>query len=222
VDNQQQWSASSHQLADKFFKKALSNIEVARDFFAHHLPEGLQAGLDFASLRFMHNSFIDDDFYKKEADVLYSALIAGHPTYLYLLCEQQSEPDRWLAFRLLVYMVRIMEFHHKNKPGQPLPLVYPLVLYTGTTPWKGPLDVRQLLDAPSALIERYFLQPVSIIQGLTTTSEEMAEHAWSGTLAWVMSHIKVRDMIQHAKHELWHAFAILDEHASMTYLKDIL
>ena len=64
MDNQQQWSASSHQLADKFFKKALSNIEVARDFFAHHLPEGLQAGLDFASLRFMHNSFIDDDFYK--------------------------------------------------------------------------------------------------------------------------------------------------------------
>ena len=59
--------------------------------------------------------------------MVYSVTINNTKSYLYLLCEHQSSVDRLIAFRLLVYMIRLMETHLKQYPGQSLPLVYPLV-----------------------------------------------------------------------------------------------
>ena len=189
-------AGSTHQLADKFFKKALQHKAVAQDFFRHHLPTALCSQLDFDSLQFENASFIDDEHYKKEVDVLFRALLSGRPAYLFLLAEHQSQPDPWMAYRLMVYVVRVMEFHRKRYPQKKLPLVYPLVLYTGERRWVDSVDVRDLLDAPRGLIDEYFMAPSRIIHALATSEDELRAHPWSGSLGWLMSHVHLRDFLQ--------------------------
>ncbi len=68
--------------------------------------------------------------------MLYQVRLKGNPAYLYLLCEHTSEPDSQLSFRIVKYIVRIIQQHLDQYPNNPLPIVYPIVLYTGNKPYK--------------------------------------------------------------------------------------
>ncbi|HUM71800.1 MAG TPA: Rpn family recombination-promoting nuclease/putative transposase, partial [Chloroflexota bacterium] len=46
---------------DRFFKETFGRIEVARDFFAHYLPETVTAVLDLDTLELQSGNFIDPD-----------------------------------------------------------------------------------------------------------------------------------------------------------------
>jgi predicted transposase/invertase (TIGR01784 family) len=133
---------SIHQPHDKLFKLSMTDLVIAKEFFAAHLPAHILEKIDMSSLRLEKKTFIDDAYKTTEADVVYSLNMANHlKAYLYLLCEQQTTVDLSLAFRLLIYTVRIMETHRKQYPKDPLPLVYPMVIYTGDEPWDAPLDI---------------------------------------------------------------------------------
>lgn len=58
---------------DMFFKRAMSDIRVAKDFFQQHLPETIKKRIDFDSLRFHKETFIDEELKLSAADVVYSA-----------------------------------------------------------------------------------------------------------------------------------------------------
>jgi predicted transposase/invertase (TIGR01784 family) len=147
-----------HQPHDKLFKKSMADIRVARDFFETHLPRELTKKMDFKTLKLQKNSFIDQTFKATEADILYTVNIDGELAYLYLLCEHQSKIDANIAFRLLVYTVRIMEMHRSQYPEGPLPVVYPLVVYTGKEDWNAPRDIFQMFGANAQLAKQIFLQ----------------------------------------------------------------
>jgi hypothetical protein len=75
----------------------------------------------------------------------------GRAAYLYLLFEHQSEPDRLMAFRLLRYLVRILERHQGEHPGNHrLPAVLPLVLHHGKGGWTEPVELVDLYDLDPA------------------------------------------------------------------------
>ena len=63
--------------------------------------------------------------------------------WVYLLLEFQSEPDPWMAVRMMVYMGLLSQ--HLIKEGELqdglLPPIVPIVLYNGTPTWKAPQDV---------------------------------------------------------------------------------
>lgn len=81
--------------------------------------------------------------------------------YLYLLIEQQSSVDYLIAFRLLVYMVRIMERHLKQHPGNQLPLVFPMVIYAGDDLWNAPLEIFPLFGELEVLAREHSLNPAN-------------------------------------------------------------
>jgi hypothetical protein len=67
--------------------------------------------------------------------------------FLVVLFEHQSGLDRWMAFRLLRYMVGIWREPSREEPGRTgLSPILPQVFHQGQRRWKGSLRFASLLD----------------------------------------------------------------------------
>lgn len=171
----------------------MADPEMAKHFFREHLPENLLQKIDLNNLKLQKQTFIDEAYKSTEADVVYSAQIGEIPIYLYLLCEQQTKVDQNLAFRLLIYIVRIMEEHRKQHPKQPLPLVYPMVVYTGDEPWTAPLDIFPLFGEAEELARQIFLKPYQLLDVNRIDDDELRRQELFGLVAFVLKYRKTTD-----------------------------
>ncbi len=62
--------------------------------------------------------------------------------WVYILLEHQSDPDPWMPFRLLTYMMALWESERRDQEERKVPLgerrlspILPIVLYTGQRAW---------------------------------------------------------------------------------------
>ncbi|WP_224370589.1 Rpn family recombination-promoting nuclease/putative transposase [Hyalangium versicolor] len=136
---------------DLFVRFTFENPERAEAELRAALPPNIVAQVDWSSLRRESGSVIDPELRETETDLLFSARLAGgQPLLVYLLLEHQSSVDRWMALRMLRYVVRHLENWRKSHPGSVLlPVVIPLVLYHGPDgSWSAPRRVEELFDVP--------------------------------------------------------------------------
>ena len=182
-----------HQPHDRFFKLSLREPKVALEFFTEHLPKTVLEKINLASLKLENHSFIDEHFKGAEADIVYQVQSGTATAYLYLLCEHQSTVDHLMAFRLWVYMTRLMESHLKQHPGQPLPLVYSLVIYTGQEPWNAPLDIFSLYGAHQDLAKAWLLKPFQLLDIHQIPDDQMRKRQWCGVVEFALKNKQVRD-----------------------------
>lgn len=132
---------------DSLFKAVFSRAEHAAAALRNVLPPALAARIDFTSIRLEPGSFIDRQLLSSHSDLLFSALLAGHPAYLYFLYEHLSTVQSLMAFRMLRYMVRIWDDHLDKHPGaQRLPVIIPVVLHHSESGWTGAVAFEELLD----------------------------------------------------------------------------
>ena len=183
-----------HNPHDKFFRSAMAQVAVAREFFETHLPAKVRGQLDFTTLKAEKDTFVDDAFKASEVDLLYSIKLLNYSTaYIYLLCEHQSTVDKDIAFRVLVYLTDIIKHHRKQHPGGALPVVIPMVLYTGIEPWTAPLDIFPLFGEQESLAHSLWPPSYELIDVQRLTDEELKTHNLSGLMEWVFKHAKARD-----------------------------
>lgn len=116
---------------DALFKTFLSDVSIAKDFFAIHLPQTIKPHCDFNTLKIQPTVFVDDDLKHHVADVLYSIQIKDRPGYLYCLVEHETRPSPLTAWRMLRYSVATIKQHLEQHGGTTLPLVVPLLFYRG-------------------------------------------------------------------------------------------
>lgn len=192
-------SSVIHQPHDKFLKLSLGEPRVAQEFFTEHLPAAVLSTMDLATLKLENHSFIDENYKGSEADVIYSVQVAQTTAYLFLLCEHQSTVDPWMAFRLWVYRIRLMELHVKQHPGQPLPLVYPLVVYTGQAPWNAPLNIFKLYGNQQTLAEDWFFKPFQLLNIHQLDDKDIRRRQWCGLVEFALKHKQARDFKQFLK-----------------------
>ena len=129
-----------HQPNDKLFRSTFSELQNSAAFFQGYLGAELVAAADWESLRQQEGRFVDEELAGAESDLLFSVLLKGRKTLIYILFEHQSSEDPWMAFRLLRYMVRIWETQRaavagSGGPAQLSPIV-PVVLAQGSKVWK--------------------------------------------------------------------------------------
>ena len=118
-----------------FFYSAMSRKDFARDFFAKYLPQNLQKVVDLATLSLCESKSISDKSKSLYKDVLYKCLCPeNQTTYLYVLCEHQSNLEKHMPLRILEYNTSIIQKHLKNK-GATYPLFANFVVYHGKKPW---------------------------------------------------------------------------------------
>jgi predicted transposase/invertase (TIGR01784 family) len=138
-----------HNPHDKFFKETLGRTTTAAEFFRAYLPPEVASKLDWDRLERKDGSFVDETLRDRHADLLFTVPWKEKEVFLYCLFEHQSSPDRWMAFRLLRYMVRIWEKELKRGPRRTvLPPILPLVLHQGVKGWRFSRRFRSLMDLP--------------------------------------------------------------------------
>ncbi|WP_025321626.1 Rpn family recombination-promoting nuclease/putative transposase [Deferrisoma camini] len=137
---------------DRFFRDLFARPEAARDFVRHYLPTEVVECVDLNTLEPVPGSFVDPELREHLADAVFSvSLKDGSDAYVYVLIEHKSHPDRFAAFQVLRYIVRLWERALRETGVNGLPAVIPVVLYHGRSEWRAPRDVGDLVEAPEGL-----------------------------------------------------------------------
>jgi len=150
------WLAMSG-LHDLFARYTFGHPERAAAELRAVLPAHVVSEVDWSSLRREPVSVVDPELRETESDLLFTArLRSGQPLLLYVLLEHQSSVDRWMALRMLRYVVRQVERWRQEHPkSEKLPLIIPLVMYHGPDgAWTAPRRVEDLFDLPEGEAER--------------------------------------------------------------------
>lgn len=179
---------------DATFRQYLSDPDVARDFIALHLPARLQEMCDLSTLRLEQGSFVDEDLRSCFSDVLYSLKTIAGDSYIQVLIEHQSTPDKHMAFRLMRYAVAAMQ-RHLDAGNKYLPLVIPILFYAGkrkgyphSTKW---LDEFRHPDVAEQLYNCAFpLVDVTVIP-----DDEIMHHRRMAALTLILKHAQQRDLL---------------------------
>jgi predicted transposase/invertase (TIGR01784 family) len=116
---------------DHSYKLLFSHPQMVRDLLQGFVHEAWVADLDFSTLERVSASYISEDLRRREDDIIWRVRRAGDWMYIYLLIEFQSQPDPWMAMRMLVYVgllyQELIKGGHFTDRGK-LPPVFPLVL----------------------------------------------------------------------------------------------
>jgi len=176
---------------DRFTRSLMTNPKTAEEFFRKSLPENIKKAIDFSSIELRKESYIDDKLKLQITDLLYSARFDGREGFLYVLLEHASTPDRFLPFRMHKYVSAIMEDHLKNKENKTLPLVYPMILYSGKIPYKHSMSFFDLFsENERELAKEIFTSPYHLIDLTQVSDEELKQYMWFGTMALALKHIR--------------------------------
>jgi len=130
---------------DEGYKAILSDaanfLHLLRKYFASvpWIAELLSGNIELARI---DNSFITKEFRRMDSDLIYKLRKGDTDIYFYVLLELQSKVDYTMPFRLLRYMVELLNdiFQKTDKKERErknfrLPAVVPMVLYDGNRPW---------------------------------------------------------------------------------------
>jgi hypothetical protein len=122
--------------------------------------------IDFAGMRLTAAHFVQSDYSHLTSDLVLEAplLPVGkgkrRRLTIYILIEHQSEPDRFMVFRVLEYVVQIYkrqmqawEKEHGSSEDFEFQPVLPIVLYSGTRTWERLESLRELIAQVEELSE---------------------------------------------------------------------
>ena len=183
------------KLHDHLTRSSLSNVKVAEEFFKTYLPPEIQEHLNWKSLAPQPESFINDKLRLEVADLLYAVTYQGRPGYLYLLLEHASVPDKKLPFRMLKYMIGVIENHLKKSTTEEFPFIYPVIFYTGTKPYPYTLDFFDLFGSHKDIARETFYGPCQLIDLTQVSDETLHQYQFFGAMALLLKHSRDPDIL---------------------------
>jgi predicted transposase/invertase (TIGR01784 family) len=139
---------------DSDYKLLFSHPEMVRDLLRDWVPGVWVADADFATLERVNGSYVAEDQKQRHDDMVWRLRLKDRWLWVYLVLEFQSEPDPWMALRMLVYVGLLsQDLVSRNQLADgKLPPILPLVLYNGLPPWYAPTEVAELFTtAPPGL-----------------------------------------------------------------------
>ncbi|MFL5356356.1 Rpn family recombination-promoting nuclease/putative transposase [Archangium sp.] len=204
---------------DLFARYTFGHPERAEAELRAVLPAPVVSEVDWSSLRRESGSVVDPELRETESDLLFTArLRTGRSLLLYVLLEHQSSVDRWMALRMLRYVVRQVERWRQEHPESTvLPVIIPLVMFHGPEgAWTAPRRVEDLFELPGETEEarQYWRALVPRFEYLLddlTAEREAALRARPGPplarLAWLVLHYGRSDELAHRLPEWTALFA---------------
>lgn len=172
----------------------MSHPTLARELFCAYFPVVLRDAIQWDSLALCKETFLDEDMKESATDVLYSTkLIAGGAAYLYMLCENEGRIKQDLPIRFLEIQCQIYRMHLKQHPNTPLPIVYPILIYSGVPKWNAPLGLGEMYGEHHALAHALAHERCLFIDVIRIPDPVMRQQQWAGLMTFVMKHRKMRD-----------------------------
>lgn len=138
---------------DVFVRRILSRKSEAVSLIENYLPPEIVEKIELESLKLTQESFIDENLRSHHTDLLFRASLKnGEISFIYLLLEHKSSPDKTIAFQLLRYMMQIWE---KSLKTASFPLIIPLVLYHGKARWRVNRNFANLIKEKDSIFEKF-------------------------------------------------------------------
>ncbi|MEX9948287.1 Rpn family recombination-promoting nuclease/putative transposase [Providencia alcalifaciens] len=193
---------------DAAFKGFMTKQGNARDFFELHLPEQIKRLCDFDTLTLINSAFVDSKLRTRFSDVLYSVQTKMGDSYIYLLVEHQSTPDKLMGWRLMHYAFMAMN-QHLQQGHKTLPLVVPILFYHGeTSPY--PYEGTWTQCLPHAEIAHdLYSSPFPLVDITVVEDTEIVSHRKIAVMELAMKHKKLRNDHQRVTE---HFVQILNSH----------
>ena len=206
---------------DRLFRGLMSKPKVAKDFFEQHLPDNIKQIANLDKLKLQKGSFVNDKLRLQITDMLYKSEFNGKIGYLYLLVEHQTKEDPWMPLRLLKYMIAIMERHIQTTKSKTLPIVYPLLFYSGKNKHKSSTDILDLFGSQRSLAENILWNPCQLIDLSTIPDDQLKQSLWVGVMSRVMKHIYKKDILPFVKIIL-NELRLIEKEGDLDYIYKIL
>ncbi len=147
---------------DGSYKKIFSHPEMIEGLVQDFVKKIWVRDLDFSTLERHPDSYTTDDFRERRDDIIWRVRWKDKWCYIFLLIEFQSTVDPYMALRMMVYtglLYQDLIDTQKVGRGEPLPPVFPLVLYNGESGWTARQEIAELIepvpDELSAYCPRY-------------------------------------------------------------------
>ena len=139
--------SSKHDSAQKDF---FSHKQIVTDFLLDYVQQAWVRLVDFDSLEKVNSSYVHEADQQRIGDVVWRLKLKDGSgwVYMYLLIELQSEVDRYMALRMMVYVGLFYQDLIKQgnlNPDGLLPPIFPAVIYNGKRPWNAPSNLSELI-----------------------------------------------------------------------------
>lgn len=178
---------------DKALFKALENHDVARHAMRAYLPELLLSMTPLKIIRHYKTKLITPEFKEFEADILYEIELEDQSGLILFHCEQQSTVEKYMPLRIWQYLLLVLMEYAKNHPGKPLPIIYPIILYTGEDKYNESTDFFDLFGRHKGLAHEFLLAPVKLVDICRMADEDIKKHRLFGLSEYAFKH-------KHTKH----------------------
>lgn len=150
---------------DKSYKNIFENKGFIKALIKFVFPDKLIKQLNWKTLKSEKTNFIPKDLKSKEADAFYGMKLKnGKEIYIYFLIEFQTYVDKLMALRIFIYMA--LFYHHLLKMERikrDVPMIIPIVLYTGDRKWLSAVKLSQLMDKQVYAIVKEYVPEIKYI-----------------------------------------------------------
>jgi predicted transposase/invertase (TIGR01784 family) len=109
---------------------------------------------------------------------------------IYVLVEHQSTMDPLIALRMWRYIHGAWYGYLKDNPkAKKVPLIVPLLIYQDKREHAS-MDIRDLIDAPRAFVNKVWTEPIDIIDLHRISDEELRRQTEISAILLAMKHIR--------------------------------
>lgn len=162
----QEYTLGMNRQSDILYKQLFAHPEILRELLTGFLAADWAHTLSVGAFERMNASYVSERGAARHDDMVWRVSIGGEWVYVYILLEFQSRSDHWMALRMQVYtglLYQDLIRQRRLARGRKLPPVIPVVLYSGSKPWRAATDIADLMLAPPQGLEdfqphqKYFL-----------------------------------------------------------------
>ena len=147
---------------DASYRLLFSNPAIVRGLFQGIIEAPWLDSLDWNGLEPLPTDYVGDKLRQRQGDIVWRVpRLDGRDVYLLLMIEHQSTIDFYMALRILTYLGLLYEAllaRRLIKSGEPLPVVLPVVIYSGVPRWNAALNVSELIGLIPQGLRRYLPQ----------------------------------------------------------------
>ncbi|MDR1728688.1 MAG: Rpn family recombination-promoting nuclease/putative transposase [Acidobacteriota bacterium] len=87
--------------SDRAYKILFICPEVVRDLIVGYAPGEWRKDADFSTLTRVGASYVSEDEKERHDDLVRRVKVAGRWLWVYIMLEFQSQPDQWMALRMM-------------------------------------------------------------------------------------------------------------------------
>ncbi len=137
--------------SDRSLRRLFGHPDIVVDLLRGFIPVPELARFDPDSLRPLPDDRVDFRFNKRESDATWGFSLEGGARVV-MIFEAQSHEDRAMAGRMAVQVAMFRENFQRTRPGEPVPEMLPVVLYTGRARWRAARSLSEVASGKAGLL----------------------------------------------------------------------